>query len=222
MPIRFIEDLSGTFGQARDQGMRPTCLAFATSDCHAAKLSSWSALSCEYLYYWAQTRSGKSATAGATLPAILEALLKDGQPIEGDWPYLTATPTNLATWVPPKTIGAIFRRKNSAPVADFDEIVSAITKHEPVLLVLMLCDGFYQPDSGVVVAGPSDKPDPARKHAVVAVAYGMVDEEPAILVRNSWGTTWGLQGYAWLPKSYLAPRLTDMILLTESPDVPTH
>lgn len=223
MAITCIEDLRGKFGTARDQGERPTCLAFATSDCHAAALPSWKALSCEYLFYWAQTRSGKLPTAGASVPSILEALQKDGQPIEGDWPYLRVVPRDITTWAPPATIGKVFRRKNTIPSVDFDRLVLAITEQKPAILVLMLCDAFYQPDSlGVIVPGPGDRPDPSRKHAVVAVAHGAVHNEPSILIRNSWGTAWGQQGYAWLSKAYLTSRLLNIILLTENPDVPAH
>ncbi len=36
------QDLRFRFGTARDQGARPTCLAFAASDTHAALRTPWS------------------------------------------------------------------------------------------------------------------------------------------------------------------------------------
>ncbi|MGC3944394.1 MAG: C1 family peptidase [Chryseolinea sp.] len=54
----------------------------------------------------------------------------------------------------------------------------------------------------------SDEPeDPAIKHAVLAVATGMLGKKKLVLVRNTWGDTWGLSGYAWLSKRYLDPRV---------------
>ena len=50
-------DLGFLFGTARDQGDRPTCLAFAASDAHAALRAGWEPLSCEYAFYQAQRRS---------------------------------------------------------------------------------------------------------------------------------------------------------------------
>jgi C1A family cysteine protease len=45
-------------------------------------------------------------------------------------------------------------------------------------------------------------------HAVIAVGYDQSKE--AFLVRNSWGDTWGIGGYCWMPEDYLAnPDLCD-------------
>ena len=52
-------DLGSLFGDVRDQGDRPTCLAFAASDAHAALRAGWEPLSCEYAFYQAQRRSNK-------------------------------------------------------------------------------------------------------------------------------------------------------------------
>lgn len=39
-------------------------------------------------------------------------------------------------------------------------------------------------------------------HAVMAVGYD--DSKMAFLVRNSWGASWGLSGYFWMPYEYLS------------------
>ena len=48
--ITVRKDLRGRFGPVRDQGVRPTCLAFAASDAHAATREPWAELCCEYLF----------------------------------------------------------------------------------------------------------------------------------------------------------------------------
>jgi hypothetical protein len=75
MSVRVAIDLRPQFGPARDQGKRPTCLAFATSDAHAALRGAWQALSTEFAFYHAQRRGKRKPSEGATLPSILEAIL---------------------------------------------------------------------------------------------------------------------------------------------------
>ena len=66
--ITVRKDLRGRFGPARDQGLRPTCLAFATSDAHAAvRDTTWCRLSCEYLYYHAKQAGRSARTSGVKI-----------------------------------------------------------------------------------------------------------------------------------------------------------
>jgi hypothetical protein len=46
--VKIIVDLRSKFGVARDQNPRPTCMAFAASDTHAALRSVWTPLSAEW------------------------------------------------------------------------------------------------------------------------------------------------------------------------------
>jgi hypothetical protein len=60
-------DLWSLFGPARNQRSRPTCLAFAASDAHAALRSGWMPLSCEYAFYQAQRRAGRPPSRDAVI-----------------------------------------------------------------------------------------------------------------------------------------------------------
>jgi hypothetical protein len=70
------------FGPIRDQGPRPTCLAFAISDLHAALRGPWEPLSCEYLFYHAQRRANRKPHEGTLLTSALDAVRHEGQPHE--------------------------------------------------------------------------------------------------------------------------------------------
>src|SRR4051812_13826074 len=98
MGIEVLRDLRGQFGPVRDQGARPTCLAFAASDAHAALRAPWRALSCEFAFYHAQQRAERPFVVGAVLPSMLTALRENGQPVEDDWPYLDALPADLGAY----------------------------------------------------------------------------------------------------------------------------
>ena len=83
-------DLRRSFGAIRNQGSRPTCVAFAVTDAHAVTRDDLTELSVEHLYYHAvqRTPSGHPKD-GVSLPKILEALLFDGQAAELDDTMLT-------------------------------------------------------------------------------------------------------------------------------------
>lgn len=65
---------------------------------------------------------------------------------------------------------------------------------------------------------PSPNEQPAGGHAMLIVGYDDdrlcigTDKKGAFLVKNSWGTEWGDNGYGWLPYEYL---LSDRDLLSD-------
>jgi hypothetical protein len=206
------KDLRNRFGPPRDQGMRPTCLAFATSDAHAAARGPWEELSCEYLYYRAKERENTHPTTGAKPSSVRQALEYDGQPIESNWAYLDAIPTDLMQWVPPSSVNTVFRRASTLLSGGFDEAWDSVEAGTPVLIVMTISNTFYTPDGDGVV-NSIEAVDPARRHAVVAVASGEHSGANCLLGRNSWGETWGLQGHAWLAEPYIEPRISLMFIM---------
>jgi hypothetical protein len=196
-------------GPIRNQGVRPTCLAFATSDAHAAMRGPYQALSVEHLYYHAVKRTpGGDPDQGVGLQAILQALSADGQCLEVGWPYLAMVPKNLSTWIPPATAAPNHRCQGSVAagaLGAIDEIVALIDAGCPAVITLLLGTRFYAPVAGVIK--PSVAEVDTDYHAVLAVAHGHEKKQRFILVRNSWGATWGIAGHAWIAAEYLSARL---------------
>ena len=210
--ITIAVDLRSDFGPVRDQGRRPTCLAFAVSDSHSAVRNELTHLSCEFIFFHAQRRAGRPPTTGALLGPMLQALREDGQPEEVAWPYLVADP-DPAAWVPPLINISSFKRHAQPHSATIDSIFTKLTSAQPVIVLTSLADPFYRPKEGVVTLSKGETPKPNRRHAVIAVGSGAVDGRRAILVRNSWGLNWGLGGHAWLDESFLASALLNTVTL---------
>ncbi len=203
--IAVRHDLRVRFGVARDQGARPTCLAFAMSDAHAAAMSPWSPLSCEYLFYQSKQRvKNPRNTGAATMRAAREALEQDGQPVETAWPYLSALPFDLKQWKPPAKVGPLYRRASDQIGSGFDDVWDEVASGKPVLVGMSISTAFL---SGASVVDSVEPVDPTRRHAVVVAAAGERAKKKYLLVRNSWGLAWGLSGYAWLAERYMAPRI---------------
>jgi len=213
-------DLRSEFGPVRDQGPRPTCLAFATSDTHAGLRPAWTPLSCDYVFYHAQKRAGRPANSGAVLRSMLDAVRLDGQPAESQWPYSFTSPA-MQNWSPPSGLSPLYARNGSIHGKDVPEIHQSLDDGVPVIVLMMLSPSFFAPSAeGIVDLKLGEVPEPSQRHAVVAVGYGhQTGGEPAILIRSSWGSGWGIGGHAWLTESYLAPRILASALLLEDVSV---
>src|SRR5689334_2808244 len=116
-------DLRGLFGPVRHQGPRPTCMAFAASDAHAAARGDTSPLSCEFAFFHARRRAKRPPTKGATLSAMLEAGRYDGQPEEHGWPYLSVVPQDVTKWAPPASVGPLFQRAGLKIAHTLDQVI---------------------------------------------------------------------------------------------------
>lgn len=214
MEVTIECDLRHMFGPARDQGARPTCMAFAASDAHAAARDGWEPLSCEFAYYHALRFDGGKPHQGATTDGVLKAIKAEGQPPETVWKYLPRIPDDKASWKPPANASPLYKRASEYDSASLTAIEGRLVAGCPVIVTMLLSDGFFVPDGDGVIA-VDEPPDPARRHAVVAVGYGKRGTERMYLVRNSWGVMWGIDGYAWVSEGYLAPRLSEFAELKE-------
>lgn len=189
-------------------------MAFAASDAHAAVRQQITPLSCEYAHYHAIRRKGSTdPESGVSLPVMAATLQHDGQPLESGWPYLAKLPADLTQWQPPPLPGQIFHR-NSTPIAlTVAAVIARLDADLAVLLTMRISAGFCAPDPDTVIDG--DPAEPAiGVHALVAVGHGIRAGARFILIRNSWGSGWGANGYGWLAEDYLTPRLCAAAVMT--------
>jgi Papain family cysteine protease len=212
VPVDVVVDLRGQFGLSRDQGQRPTCMSFAASDAHAAARGDVTPLSCEYAHFHAIRRSGANPDSGVSLPLMSKTIEADGQPIESGWPYLVKIPSDPKLWRPPAVVGPISKRASTLMVPSLGEIIRQLDVGKPVILTTQISISFYRPDADGVIDGKLNEPRTAC-HAVVAVGHGTRKATQLILVRNSWGPTWGLNGYGWVTARYISPRLYHMAII---------
>jgi hypothetical protein len=206
--IEVHADLRSAWAEVRDQGARGSCLACAASDVHRQAHGLGHSLSVEYLFWAAAKRIG--STDGLTFEAAADALREDGQPAEQEWPYMSQTPT---PWCPPETTthwrGGLGFSVEVAPA-----IAQVLSAGLPVILGVSLTQGFARVRAPSYIIDESG--DAVGGHAVVAVGHGSRQGQHAdlLLIRNSWGSRWGADGYAWLPTEYLTNKLIGCRVVT--------
>jgi hypothetical protein len=207
MSVSVQIDLRAKFGPARDQKRRPTCIAFAASDAHAAqRMNPFQPLSVEYAFYHASLkRTAFDPHSGVGMSDILAAVESDGQPEENGWPYLDQLPTDIAHYKPPADVGPVYRR-GSQHQAGLTVIVTMLNDGRAPLIAMNISSEFFLAKAQEVLRAPAFSPT-VNRHALVVVGIGEEQNEQALLVRNSWGMGWADQGYAWISRGYLEPRL---------------
>jgi hypothetical protein len=202
-------DMRGRLPGARNQGSRPTCLAFAMSDAHMVAAKRSELLSADYLHFHAARHAHVPLNDGVGLSNVVDALKTNGQPLEEECPYSDSRPDS---WVPPSSVSAVWTRDSRlCKGLPSDALKMALQASQAHVLVLRISRSFFMPDPHVYIVTEDGSKD-RRLHAVVIV--GMVTPaqgDVAFLARNSWGSEWGQDGHAWLPLSYVDARATQII-----------
>jgi cathepsin H len=80
-------------------------------------------------------------------------------------------------------------------VGDEVELLHAVFEHGPVSIAYQVVDGFKDYKSGVYHSTVCNNTAADVNHAVLAVGFGHEEGMDYWIVKNSWGTSWGDNGY---------------------------
>jgi C1A family cysteine protease len=121
---------------------------------------------------------------------------------ESLWPY----DISRFTFRPPKSVYAAAKLnviKSYERLLNIFDMQACLAESFPFVMGITVFEGFESPEvakSGVV-SMPGDDEQCLGGHAVMVVGYD--DPEKRFIVRNSWGSGWGIAGYFFLPFEYV-------------------
>jgi hypothetical protein len=139
--------------RAKDQGDRPTCVAFAVSafhefwcDCHLGKQDKVDIdLSEEFLHFCSKQRDGLSKGKGTTISAACEALGNEGQCLEVLHPYQRSSAFPV---VPSSQAVSDAKRRKLSLIKRVDVDLAKLVEHfaagAPVIGVIELFRGAFR------------------------------------------------------------------------------
>lgn len=185
-----------------NQGALGSCTACAISVCHMACQVIQSGVvrvlpSKLFIYYNERVIEGTVAyDSGAMIRDGIKSVVRQGVCSEREWPYYI----NKFRIKPPVTAyknalnfqALLYERLHNQSL---EELLTTLANGYPFVFGFTVYDSF---DSRKVAKTGIYNPDPYTEkiiggHAVVA--YGYDKSDGTFLVRNSWGSAWGLGGY---------------------------
>lgn len=160
-----------------------------------------------FIYYQERVIEGDvDQDNGAEIRDGIKAVHKLGAPTEKLWPYLIR---KFAQRPPAKVYRAALANlvgSYARVPQNMAAIKGALAQGRPIVFGFSVYEAFES--KTVEISGELDLPrkgeQPVGGHAVLAVGYD--DASERVLVRNSWGASWGRRGYFTMPYAYLSSR----------------
>lgn len=186
----------------RNQGDRPTCVGFAVSAAHEWQADDQVFRSPEDAMWAGHKIGGPAHLEETSVNFALEGLTLHRHAEEEAWPY------GVPRWPADRPAAArSAERQRTLPFwrlvpVTWGAVKGELAKAHPVILTLQLVVSAWVEGRPEVDASPATRP--STNHAVVAVGVVEASEgaTESVIVKNSWGERWGVNGYGFVSRRY--------------------
>ncbi len=167
-----------------------------------------------FLYKVTRRLYGFEGDSGAYIRGTIRALRIFGACPEDFWPYDTKrfdeepTPFCYAFGQSYKAV-EYYRLWDPDPAQLLKQLRGSLANELPFAFGFSVYSSIWDPEVQKTgdVPVPTDGDRLEGGHAIMAVGYD--DNSKRLLIRNSWGTTWGDHGYGTLPYEYVEKGMAD-------------
>ena len=181
----------------KDQGSCGSCWTFSTVGCmesaHLIKYGSLATYSEQQLVDCAGGFENYGCNGGLPSQAFEYIMYNGGLASEDAYPYFAETrncTVQSADYIIDVEQGAV-----NITAGDEEELKQAVYEFGPTSVCFEVVDDFSGYTTGVYSSDTCGNTQSDVNHAVLAVGYGQERGQNYYIVKNSWGTDWGEDGY---------------------------
>jgi len=189
----------GAVTPIKNQGQCGSCWAFSsTGSIEGAGFISKGTLTSlsEQQLVDCATAEGNEGCNGGLMDWAFEYVIKNGGLCtESSYPYMAVDGTCKSSSCTSASTSAITAYSDVTPKSD-SALVDAVYK-QPVSVAIEADQNSFQSYSGGVLTAPCGA---ALDHGVLAVGWGTSGGKQYWKVKNSWGASWGMQGYVLIAR----------------------
>ncbi|CAN9499293.1 unnamed protein product [Ophioblennius macclurei] len=182
--------------EVKDQGPCGSCWTFSTTGClesvTAIATGKLIPLAEQQLVDCAQDFNNHGCNGGLPSQAFEYILYNKGLMTEQDYPYTAVEGT--CEFKPDLAVAFVKDVVNVTAYAE-KEMVDAVATHNPVSFAFEVTSDFMHYQKGVYTSTKCHSTPDKVNHAVLAVGYGEENGTPYWIVKNSWSSSWGIDGY---------------------------
>lgn len=170
-----------------------------------------------FIYWNERSLEGTvNSDAGAAIRDGVKVLKTVGVPPETDWPYVISKFTDRP---PVKSFQDALPNESltyKRVTSSLSVMQNALASGLPFVAGITVYESF-ESDSAAstgVIPMPAKGEQLLGGHAILVVGYD--NSKQHFICRNSWGTSWGLKGYFYLPYAYLTGALASDMWVIET------